>query len=44
MIPNFNAVVKTEGYQKLSRELMIKLTEELSDEGAFVGMKRKRKE
>ena len=40
MIPNFNGVVKSEGYKKMRDELKIRLTEEIAGENAFAGMKR----
>ena len=40
MIPNFNKIVKSEGYKKMPDELKIRLTEEIADENAFAGMKR----
>ena len=41
VMPNFNAVVKSEGYKKMSDELKLRLIQELADDDAFVGMTEK---
>ena len=38
VMPNFKAVVKSEGYGKLSDELKLRLIQEVAEEDAFVGM------
>ena len=43
IVPNLNSVVKTEEYRKLTDDLKNRLIQELADEHALVGLKRRRK-
>lgn len=38
LIPNFNDLVKTDGYKEMQDELKNRLIEDLADEYLFVGM------
>ena len=44
IIPNLNAVVKSDGYNKMLDSLKLRLIQELAEEDAFVGLIRKSKE
>ena len=43
IIPNYNAVVKTDEYLNMSIGLKDRLTLQLAAEDTFIGLKRKRK-
>ena len=43
-IPHLNAILLTEGYEKMPDELKIRLIDELAKENVFVGLERKKKQ
>ena len=43
IIPNLNAVLKTEGYKNMEDDLQKQLIQDLVKEEVFVGLERKRK-
>ena len=44
MIPVLNEVIKSEGYGKLDKQVMLQLMTKLADEGTFIGCKRRRQD
>ena len=44
IVPNLDAVLRTEEYQNMAEDLLKQLIQKLADEGIFVGLKRRKME